>query len=150
MDNKVYYGEYSLKHWIELILKENIILPEYQRYFVWGEKKVETLIDTFRKKQFVPPVTIGAFKNGDASQNLILDGQQRLTSVLLAYLGLYPDQATYKKAIEKFANENDDEEEESEQIDNILEWTFELLEAISKISEQDFNTSQQYKREIVH
>jgi bifunctional DNA-binding transcriptional regulator/antitoxin component of YhaV-PrlF toxin-antitoxin module len=127
MDNRVYYGEYSLKHWIDLILKENIILPEYQRYFVWDEKKVETLIDTFRKKQFVPPVTIGAFKNGDASQNLILDGQQRLTSVLLAFLGLYPDQATYKKAIEKFANENDDEEEESEQIDNILEWTFESL-----------------------
>lgn len=128
MDNRVYYGEYSLKQWIDLILKENIILPEYQRYFVWDEKKVETLIDTFRKKQFVPPVTIGAFKNGDTNQNLILDGQQRLTSVLLAFLGLYPDQETYKnkKTIEKFANENDDEEE-NEEFDNILEWTFEAL-----------------------
>lgn len=34
MKNKVYYGEYSLKYWIELILKQNIILPEYQRTFV--------------------------------------------------------------------------------------------------------------------
>ncbi|MEX0811175.1 MAG: DUF262 domain-containing protein [Chitinophagales bacterium] len=127
MDNRVYYGEYCLKHWIELILKKNIILPDYQRYFVWNEKKVETLIDTFKKKQFVPPVTIGAFKNKNNNQNLILDGQQRLTSVLLAYLSLFPDETTYKKAIEKFANENDDEEEIDEQLDNILEWKFEKL-----------------------
>lgn len=39
MENKVYYGEYSLKHWIDLILSKNIELPEYQRYFVWEEKK---------------------------------------------------------------------------------------------------------------
>jgi hypothetical protein len=127
MDNRVYYGEYSLKHWIDLILKENIILPDYQRYFVWSEKKVETLISTFKSKQFVPPVTIGAFKNGNSNQNLILDGQQRLTSILLAYLGLFPDEATYKKAVDKFANENDDEEEIEEQLDNVLDWKFERL-----------------------
>lgn len=127
MDNRVYYGEYSLKHWIELILKGNIILPDYQRYFVWSEKKVTTLVDTLKKKQFVPPITIGAFKNEHSSQNLILDGQQRLTSILLAYLGLYPDEATYKRALERFVNENDDIEEEGEQLDNIYEWTFKAL-----------------------
>ena len=126
MDNRVYYGEYSLKHWIDLILKKNIILPEYQRYFVWDEKNVETLIDTFKKKQFVPPVTIGAFKKSGTNQNLILDGQQRLTSILLAYLELYPDEATYKKTIENFANEND-LEEDVDQLDNILEWNFKRL-----------------------
>nr|WP_320022223.1 DUF262 domain-containing protein [uncultured Draconibacterium sp.] len=127
MDNRVYYGEYSLKHWIDLILRENIILPDYQRYFVWNEKKVETLISTFKGKQFVPPVTIGAFKNENSNQNLILDGQQRLTSILLAHLGLFPDEATYKKAVDKFANENDDEEEIEEQLDNVLDWKFERL-----------------------
>ena len=50
MNNKVYYGEYSLKHWINLVLKQNIILPEYQRYFVWNENKVKTLIETFKNK----------------------------------------------------------------------------------------------------
>lgn len=62
MDNRVYYGQYSLKHWIDLILKRNITLPDYQRYFVWNENKIRTLIQTFKKKQFVPPITIGAFK----------------------------------------------------------------------------------------
>jgi len=136
MDNRVYYGEYSLKHWIELILKENIILPDYQRHFVWNEKKVETLIDTLKSKQFVPPVTIGSFNlNGD-NQNLILDGQQRLTSILLAYFGLYPDEATYKQAIQKFADENDDEEEAEKQFDNVLKWTFKKLTKKGKNKEE--------------
>lgn len=125
MDNRIYYGEYSLKHWIDLILKKNIILPEYQRFFVWDEKKVETLINTFKSKQFVPPITIGAFKNDDNNQSLILDGQQRLTSIFLTYLGLFPDESTYKKAIEIFADENDDEPEEK--LDNVLEWKFDKL-----------------------
>lgn len=64
MENRVYYGEYSLMHWIELILKKNLILPEYQRLFVWDEKKVKTLVETFKKKQFIPPVTIGAYRVG--------------------------------------------------------------------------------------
>jgi hypothetical protein len=129
MENRVYYGEYSLKHWIDLILKQNIILPDYQRYFVWSEKKVNTLIETLKNKEFVPPITIGAFKIGDTNQNLILDGQQRLTSILLAYLGLYPDAQTYKSTIELFASENDDEVEEEDKLhlDNILEWNLRKL-----------------------
>lgn len=38
MDNKVYYGEYSLDHWIKLILKKDIVLPDYQRNFTWSLK----------------------------------------------------------------------------------------------------------------
>lgn len=135
MDNRVYYGEYSLKHWIELLLKKNIVLPEYQRYFVWSERKVETLIDTFRKNQFVPPITIGAFNSGGVNKNLILDGQQRITSIVLAYLGLYPDIYTYKRAIEEFANDNDDPDEES-QFDNILEWNVGELTGKGKSKEE--------------
>lgn len=131
MDNRVYYGEYSLQHWIDLILKENILLPDYQRYFVWDERKVMTLIDTFRESKFVPPITIGAFKTENLNYNLILDGQQRLTSIFLAYLGLFPDKAIYKNAIiERFANDNDDEddvEEDEFELDNILQWNFKNL-----------------------
>jgi uncharacterized protein with ParB-like and HNH nuclease domain len=128
MNNKVYYGEYSLKHWINLVLKQNIILPEYQRYFVWNENKVKTLIETFKNKEFVPPVTIGAYKNNGNNINLILDGQQRITSILLAYLGLFPDKKAYKSVIEKFVNDNDNEDKEYlEELDNILEWNLNQL-----------------------
>ena len=43
MENKVYYGEYTLKHWINLMLSGNIVLPEYQRHFVWRERDVKRL-----------------------------------------------------------------------------------------------------------
>jgi len=128
MENKVYYGEYSLKHWIDLILKENIILPDYQRHFVWNENKVKTLINTFKNRQFVPPVTIGVYKKGDINLNLILDGQQRLTSILLAFLGLFPNEKEYSEKIESYADENDNEiEDEEDQPNNILKWTFKAL-----------------------
>jgi uncharacterized protein with ParB-like and HNH nuclease domain len=128
LENRVYYGQYSLKHWIDLILKKNIILPEYQRYFVWNEKKAETLIETFKNNQFIPPVTIGAFTLENSKQNLVLDGQQRLTSILLAYLGLYPDAATYYKVLERFKDENDSEyDDDDDRLDNILAWTFKEL-----------------------
>ncbi len=128
MENRIYYGQYSLWHWTELVLKRNIVLPEYQRYFVWEEKQVSTLIETFKENQFVPPVTIGAFKISGTNRNLILDGQQRITSILLAYLGLYPDEQTYRTTIERFANENDEPDEDGEsQFDNILEWNIETL-----------------------
>ncbi len=128
MDNRVHYGQYSLKHWIELILKGNIVLPEYQRFFVWDESKVRTLIETLKKKQFVPPITIGAFRDTNANKNLILDGQQRLTSILLAHLGIYPDPNTFKTTLDRMADANDMEMEEDEDaLDNVLEWNFKKL-----------------------
>lgn len=137
MDNRVYYGQYSLKHWLDLILKGNIILPDYQRYFVWDEDKVKTLITTLRKREFVPPITIGAFKEDGVNQNLILDGQQRLTSILLAYLGLYPDPTTFKATRDLFVNDNDDDEDETEPspLDDILNWDFRQLTKKGKSKE---------------
>lgn len=123
--NKIYYGQYSLKHWIELILKKNIVLPEYQRFFVWDEEKTKTLLNTFKKGEFVPPVTIGSFKSNDENLNIIIDGQQRLTSILLVYLGLFPDKKQYKKyIIDNFVDENDMSIDDEDLFDNILEWTF--------------------------
>ena len=127
MDNKVYYGEYSLKHWINLILKGNVILPDYQRYFVWDQVKTKELVKAFREKQFVPPVIISSFNDNGQNVNLILDGQQRLTSILLAYIGKFPDKKAYSKNKEKgFADENDNPTDES-LVDDILEWNFNKL-----------------------
>ena len=125
MNNKVYYGEYTLRHWINLILKKNIILPDYQRYFVWDQNKTKELIKAFKEKQFIPPVTLGSFKNEKESINLILDGQQRLTSILLAYIGIFPNKISSQKQL-KLMDENDNLIED-EGINNILEWNFNEL-----------------------
>ena len=58
MKTKVYYGEYTLRYWIDLILSKNVVIPSYQRWFVWKEKESREFIDSLSKKEFVPPVTI--------------------------------------------------------------------------------------------
>lgn len=118
MERKVYYGEYTLQHWIDLMLSGDIELPNYQRSFVWDRESVKKLIDSFKEDSFVPPITIGSFKISGASKNLILDGQQRLSSLLLAYVNLFPCKSVEGEAI---ADENDDENEEPVPIAN---WSF--------------------------
>ncbi len=124
--NKIYYGEYTLKHWIDLILTGNIILPKYQRFFVWDKDNSKALINALRENQFVPPVTIGSYIDDGEKQNLILDGQQRLTSILLAYFNLFPkrDQNKVKAKDFYFASENDDTDDDD--ID-FINWDFNKL-----------------------
>lgn len=104
MKNKVYYGEYSLGHWIKLIMKKDIILPDYQRYFVWDEDQIEALVSTLKQGLFIPPIIIGACTIDGKEQNIIIDGQQRLTSILLAYFKVYPKPSEFKESIIELAD----------------------------------------------
>lgn len=142
MENKVYYGEYSLDYWIELILSKNIILPDYQRNFSWDESKRKKLIASLKNKEFVPPVTIGSFTKNGVKENLLIDGQQRLTSILLSVLGFFPDREAYKmhskNKVRKYIDENDDFAGDNDSFTDVINWTFNdlLLEdnlTISKI-----------------
>ena len=131
MENRIYYGEYSLKHWIDMMLKKKITLPEYQRSFVWDEKAVKRFIKSLKEKQFIPPVTIAHYKieNEDNETNLILDGQQRLTSLLLAAIDYYPDKNKFEKSEDITRSEDDSEDDENAGKDIPIKWTFkELLE----------------------
>ncbi len=127
MENRIYYGEYSLKHWIELLLKKQITLPEYQRSYVWDENAVKRFIKSLKDKQFIPPVTIAHYEIEDADKtNLILDGQQRLTSLLLATIKLFPDKNKFEEADILTKNEDDSEDDDSEK--NVpIKWTFKQL-----------------------
>lgn len=133
MNTRVYYGEYSLSHWIELVLTQNIILPEYQRSFVWFPKDVKRLVKSFKEHLFVQPVTIAVMpENEQSSSNLILDGQQRITSLILAKLGYFPDREKFE-AVEDIDNGDNGDDEADEPAENAvvpIKWTFkELLSA---------------------
>lgn len=133
MDSRVYYGEYTLKHWIQMMLTRNIILPEYQRSFVWDEKDVLRLLKSIEDGQFVQPVTIALFKTDPAmpGHNLIIDGQQRLSSILLAYLGYMPIKSMFEKPEALASDEDDaaDEVAEEGQGKGPIKWRFsEMLE----------------------
>jgi len=133
MDKKTFYGEYTLFHWIELILQKNIILPEYQRRFVWPKPIVEKFLKNLKDGIFVPPVIIGSMEHIDRNENMILDGQQRLTSILLGCLGIYPKPDAFKASDDPLyvpdIDESDDANAEDNDADNqvIIEWSFKLL-----------------------
>lgn len=143
VENKVYYGEYTLYHWIEMMLNGDIELPEYQRRYVWSEYDVERFIKSLRDGQFVPPITIAQYSDGEDTKNLILDGQQRLTSLLLAYIGYFPmpkkngdgkksgdgkesgDGGKYVS--EDDSNEDDNKNESGENLTGGIEWQYTWL-----------------------
>lgn len=128
MRNRVYYGEYSLKHWIDLILAGNIILPDYQRSFVWVENDAKELMFSLINGEFVPPVVIGTYTDDTGRQvNIIIDGQQRLTSILLACIGIFPKIEEFKKAKEEYADGVDEGVEDEDLDEPILDWTFKEL-----------------------
>lgn len=122
MKNRVHYGEFTLDYWLEQLVSGGIVLPEYQRSFVWTKEQIINLINSIAKDEFIPPVTIGKLND----KNIIIDGQQRLTSIVLAYLNLLPSERKYKKTV-KIEGENEDDDLEEE---HYFEWTINTLKEL--------------------
>lgn len=130
--NRTYYGEYSLERWIELVLKRNIVLPEYQRHFVWNKKDLKRLVKSLNDGQFVQPVTIGLHKKPEEGNiNLLLDGQQRLSSILLARIGYFPKKEKFETPDQEIAIEDDSAFDETSDEQNTekksIKWTIREL-----------------------
>ncbi len=126
--SKTHFGEYSLKHWINLMTKRNIILPSYQRSFVWGVQDIERLILSFRTGQFIQPVTIARINSVDNGVNIILDGQQRLTSILLFLIGCFPKKDKFKELTRTSSEDDSAIDDSGDSVESeILDWTFEKL-----------------------
>ena len=145
MNKRVYYGEYSLKHWLELILKENIVLPWYQRSFVWKKPDIENLIKTLDNNQFIPPIIIGAVKKNDEWKNYILDGQQRLTSILFASLNKFIDTKEYltQKPEAEIIGSADDISDREDEVDDderkMINWNFSEIIKEKQLDEVELN-----------
>lgn len=151
--NRTYYGEYSLERWIELVVKGNIVLPEYQRHFVWNQKDLKRLIKSLHEGQFVQPVTIGLYNEANKEKiNLLLDGQQRLSSILLAYLGYFPKKEMFETPNQEIAIEDDSAFDEAGDNQNTeiksIKWTIrELYDKGKSLEELRAELSSNYRYE---
>jgi hypothetical protein len=83
------------------IQKRELILPEFQRGFVWSQAKVKSYIESIYRnyptghfliwKTYKPQKSRGDFKDPNTQYNrLILDGQQRLTALYTVFRGEPP------------------------------------------------------------
>lgn len=86
--------QYSVGYILEKIKAKEFVIPEIQRPFVWKRKQVRDLIDSLYNGY--PTGYIITWKNPDVKtkdgkiangNNVLIDGQQRITSLMAAING---------------------------------------------------------------
>ena len=85
-DIATYPSDYTLSGIQELWNEKILIIPEFQREFVWSIEQASLLIDSFLLGLPVPPVF---FYIDEDNKNLVIDGQQRILSILFFFEGYF-------------------------------------------------------------
>lgn len=82
---------YSIEWLVDRLGKGKYKIPAYQRRYVWNEEQVTALIVSLLKKMPIPILYGYYMEEKDIEQaTLIIDGQQRLTSLFMYYWGIFP------------------------------------------------------------
>ncbi|WP_163560947.1 DUF262 domain-containing protein [Halomonas sp. NO4] len=89
-----YPSDYTLSGIAQMWKDEDIEIPDYQREFVWGIKQSSLLVDSFLTGLPVPPVF---FYIDDENKNLVIDGQQRILSIVFFMEGYFGKESTHGK-----------------------------------------------------
>jgi len=88
-DTPIFAGESRLLS-IESLLKCNLRIPQFQRPYDWGDEQVNDFIDDLIESQAKGiPLFLGLIVlHSESSAYAIIDGQQRLTTLMLAIAAL--------------------------------------------------------------
>lgn len=96
-----YPSDYTLKGLVEMFHSKDIIIPDYQRGYVWSIKQASLLIESFLIGLPVPPIFLYI---DDDNKNLVIDGQQRLLSIVYFFEGYFGKESiTGKRQIFKLS-----------------------------------------------
>ena len=95
---KVKHYELTLEDWIEILMHRELVFPEYCRNFVWDKERVINFVDSMNAGFHVPSLTIGIVIDHGKRYSYLVDGQQRLTAIMLAYMSLFPKVALENKS----------------------------------------------------
>ncbi len=90
----------SIEYLLNQISRNEILLPEFQRGYVWTRKQVRGLMQSLYRghptghlliwSTYKPSVVRGADPSDDGKSLLLLDGQQRLTTLYVLFRGRPP------------------------------------------------------------
>ena len=89
-----YPSDFTLSGIAQMWADGDIVIPDFQREFVWTIKQSSLLIDSFLCGLPVPPVF---FYVDEHSKNLVVDGQQRILSVAFFLEGYFGKESTQGK-----------------------------------------------------
>ncbi len=85
-DISSYPSDFTLSGIARMWEDGDIVIPDYQREFVWTMQQSSLLIDSFLCGLPVPPVF---FYVDEENKNLVIDGQQRILSVVFFLDGYF-------------------------------------------------------------
>lgn len=100
---------------------------------------------------FVPPVTIGVCYYNGSNHNLILDGQQRLSSLLLAYFKAYPKKDAFRRGLDDLdLADGAAEEDADEPAVEYINWSLRMFADKGPVEQdvRDSITEAQYIKQI--
>lgn len=84
--------KYNLSYLTNQILEKIFVMPKYQRGYVWDIEKVSSLIYSLLRGIPIPNLYGYNTYDDEKDKNIteIIDGQQRLTSIVMYYYGIFP------------------------------------------------------------
>ncbi len=91
-DIATYPSDFTLAGIAQMWKDGDITIPDFQREFVWTIRQSSLLIDSFLSGLPVPPVF---FYIDEQNKNLVIDGQQRIMSVVFFLEGFFGRESTH-------------------------------------------------------
>lgn len=89
-----YPSDLTLSVLAEMWENDDIIIPEFQRNFVWNMKQSSLLIESFLLGLPVPQVF---FYVDEGNKSIVIDGQQRILSVVYFFEGYFGSESIHGK-----------------------------------------------------
>lgn len=93
-DIATYPSDFTLAGITKMWKDKDITIPDFQREFVWTIRQSSLLIDSFLSGLPVPPVF---FYIDEENRNLVIDGQQRILSIVFFFEGYFGKESTQGK-----------------------------------------------------
>lgn len=84
--------------------KEELVIPDFQRQYVWNQAQASKLIESFLIGLPVPAIFL--FTERNSTQYLVIDGQQRLKSIFYFFDGFFGEEANGKRKVFKLKGLN--------------------------------------------
>jgi hypothetical protein len=82
-----YGADYTVDSLVKRMKGAAFVIPEFQRKFVWSQRHASKFIESLLMGLPVPGIFL--YKEADTNKHLVIDGQQRLTSLRAFYDGVF-------------------------------------------------------------
>ena len=90
-----YGADYPVDGLVKRIAQGDIIIPKFQRGFVWSLREASRFVESLLLGLPVPSIFLS--KEADSGKLLVIDGQQRLMSLRYFYEGFWPSAPVRKE-----------------------------------------------------